>query len=113
MAHEAGQVQLRECGFAFSRNCPFYWIIICIDTTTTFVFEYLIELRPKLCRLVSIMSTPSDRDYLLTLESVREQAQHVYNAAVNGHLNNFIYDATKLDSAADYVVSLILVCRLQ
>ncbi|KAG9961942.1 DUF1688-domain-containing protein, partial [Aureobasidium melanogenum] len=54
------------------------------------------------------MSSPSDREYLLTLESVREQAQHVYDAAVNGHLNNFIYDATKLDAAADYVVSLIL-----
>lgn len=55
------------------------------------------------------MSSPSDREYLLTLESVREQARHVYDAAVNGHLNNFIYDATKLDAAADYVVSLILV----
>lgn len=55
------------------------------------------------------MSTSSDREYLLTLESVREQAQHVYDAAVNGRLNNFIYDATKLDAAADYVVSLILV----
>ncbi|KAG9518875.1 DUF1688-domain-containing protein, partial [Aureobasidium melanogenum] len=54
------------------------------------------------------MSSPSDREYLLTLESVREQARHVYDAAVNGHLNNFIYDATKLDAAADYVVSLIL-----
>lgn len=55
------------------------------------------------------MSSPSDREYLLTLESVREQARHVYDAAVNGHLNNFIYDVTKLDAAADYVVSLILV----
>ncbi|KAK6003563.1 hypothetical protein QM012_009334 [Aureobasidium pullulans] len=54
------------------------------------------------------MSRPSDREYLLTLESVREQARHVYDAAVNGNLNNFIYDATMLDVTADYVVSLIL-----
>ncbi|KAG9948326.1 DUF1688-domain-containing protein, partial [Aureobasidium melanogenum] len=54
------------------------------------------------------MSTSSDREYLLTLESVREQARQVYDAAVNDNLNNFIYDATKLDAAADYVVSLIL-----
>lgn len=55
------------------------------------------------------MYTAADREYLLTLESVREQAQHVYDAAVNNHLNNFIYDPTKLDATADYVVSLILV----
>jgi hypothetical protein len=55
------------------------------------------------------MFTTADRDYLLTLESVREQANHVYEAAVAGQLNNFDYHASKLDATADYVVSLILV----
>lgn len=55
------------------------------------------------------MSTTADSDYLLTLESVREQAGHVYNAAVDGQLTNFHFHASKLDAAADYVVSLILV----
>ena len=55
------------------------------------------------------MSTSADRDYLLTLESVREQAGRVYDAAVTGKLTNFHYHASKLDAAADYVVSLILV----
>lgn len=55
------------------------------------------------------MSTAADRDYLLTLESVREQAGHVYNAAVAGQLTNFDYYASKLGAAADYIVSLILV----
>jgi hypothetical protein len=55
------------------------------------------------------MSTSADRDYLLTLESVREQASHVFGAAVAGQLNNFDYHACRLDATADYVVSLILV----
>jgi hypothetical protein len=55
------------------------------------------------------MSTAADRDYLLTVESVREQANHVYKAAVAGQLNNLDYHASKLDATADYVVSLILV----
>jgi hypothetical protein len=58
------------------------------------------------------MSTAADRDYLLTLESVREQANHVHEAAVAGQLNNFDYHSSKLDTAADYVVSLILVWHL-
>jgi len=55
------------------------------------------------------MSTAADREYLLTLEAVREQAGHVYEAAVAGKLKNFDYHASALDAAADYVVSLILV----
>ncbi|KAI4854669.1 DUF1688-domain-containing protein [Aureobasidium sp. EXF-8845] len=54
------------------------------------------------------MSTAADRDYLLTLESVREQAGVAYTAAAAGQLNNFDYHVSKLDSTADYVASLIL-----
>jgi len=55
------------------------------------------------------MFTAADREYLLTLEAVREQAGHVYEAAVAGRLRNFDYHASELEAAADYVVSLILV----
>ncbi|THY36863.1 DUF1688-domain-containing protein [Aureobasidium pullulans] len=54
------------------------------------------------------MSTAADRDYLLTLEAVREQAGHVYEAAVAGKLENFEFHASRLDATTDYVVSLIL-----
>lgn len=53
-------------------------------------------------------------EYLLTLQSVRDQAKVVYDGAVSGNLTNFNFHQEKLDSAANYVVDLILVsmhCR--
>lgn len=49
----------------------------------------------------------SDRDYILSLQAVRAQASVVLDAAKEGGLNHFNFDAAKMDDAAKYVVGLI------
>ncbi|OAP58282.1 hypothetical protein AYL99_07372 [Fonsecaea erecta] len=44
---------------------------------------------------------------ILSLQSVRTQAQHVLDAARKGLLNHFDYDESRMPEVADYVVSII------
>ncbi|CAG9977329.1 unnamed protein product, partial [Clonostachys byssicola] len=55
--------------------------------------------------IIAIMA--SDRDYILSLQAVRAQASVVLDAAKQGGLNHFNFDAAKMDDAAKYVVGLI------
>ncbi|VUC21064.1 unnamed protein product, partial [Clonostachys rosea] len=55
--------------------------------------------------IVTIMA--SDREYILSLQAVRAQASVVLDAAKQGGLNHFNFDAAKMDDAAKYVVGLI------
>lgn len=47
--------------------------------------------------------------YLLSLEAVRDRSKIVFEAAKSGSLNHFIYDASRMDAAADYVTAIIKV----
>lgn len=49
----------------------------------------------------------ADIDYLLSLQAVRERARLVFQAAQEGTLNNFEYDAEKLPAAAEFVIGVI------
>ena len=51
--------------------------------------------------------------HLMSLETVRERAQIVYNAAKDGRLNNFDFHEEKLNDTAEYVTDIIKVCRCQ
>ncbi|KAF4471915.1 urg3 [Fusarium albosuccineum] len=49
----------------------------------------------------------SDRDYLLSLQAVRAQAVKVLDAAKQGGLNHFDFDASRMEAVADYVINVI------
>lgn len=49
----------------------------------------------------------SDRDYLLSLQAIREQAAKVYAAAKDGKLKHFNFNPAGMQDVADYVSKLI------
>ncbi|KFA53747.1 hypothetical protein S40293_01646 [Stachybotrys chartarum IBT 40293] len=49
----------------------------------------------------------SDRDYLLSLQAVREQSKKVLAIAQRNGLNHFEFDASRMDAVADYVIGVI------
>ncbi|KIY00454.1 uncharacterized protein Z520_04139 [Fonsecaea multimorphosa CBS 102226] len=49
----------------------------------------------------------SEINEILSLESVRTQAQHVLEAARNGLLNHFDFDESRMPEVADFVMSII------
>ncbi|KAJ1741991.1 hypothetical protein LPJ68_002358 [Coemansia sp. RSA 1086] len=53
------------------------------------------------------MSVSYNVKYLKSLQSVRERSQDVYKQALKGLLQHFILDESKIDSIADYVLSLV------
>lgn len=55
------------------------------------------------------MPSLSDYAYILSLDSVRDQARIVLAAAESGDLSNFHYHEERLQLATDFVLDLILV----
>ncbi|KAJ4252821.1 hypothetical protein NW762_010727 [Fusarium torreyae] len=49
----------------------------------------------------------SDRDYLLSLQAVREQAGKVYEAAKRGSLKHFDFNENRMSDVADFVCNVI------
>lgn len=54
-------------------------------------------------------SLPSEIEYLLSLQAVRERAAKVFAAAQQGALVNFEYDASKMSTVSDFVIDVISV----
>lgn len=48
-----------------------------------------------------------DRDYLLSLQAVRDQAAKVYNIAKEGKLKHFDFNPIRMQDVASYVSKLI------
>jgi hypothetical protein len=57
------------------------------------------------------MAAPASSDiaHLLTLRAVRERAELVFQAAKEGSLNSFEYDAQRMPAVAEYVIGIISV----
>ncbi|KAJ2693707.1 hypothetical protein H4218_005917 [Coemansia sp. IMI 209128] len=53
------------------------------------------------------MAATNNVKYLKSLQAVRERSQAVYERAEQGELQHFDFDKTKIESVADYVISLI------
>ncbi|KAJ2663073.1 hypothetical protein IW148_002599 [Coemansia sp. RSA 1199] len=53
------------------------------------------------------MSVSYNIKYLKSLQAVRERSLRVYELALCGQLQHFEFDETKIDSVADYVLSLV------
>lgn len=51
----------------------------------------------------------TDRDYLLSLEGVRDHAAKVLRAAKRNELDHFDFDESRMEAVADYVTDLIKV----
>ncbi|RFN44943.1 hypothetical protein FIE12Z_10838 [Fusarium flagelliforme] len=49
----------------------------------------------------------NDRDYLLSLQAVRDHASKVFQAAKRGNLKHFDYDESRMGQVADYVSKVI------
>jgi hypothetical protein len=49
----------------------------------------------------------NDRDYLLSLQAVRDHASKVFQAAKRGNLKHFDYDESRMGEVADYVSKVI------
>jgi len=50
--------------------------------------------------------------HLMSLQTIRERAQIVYNTAKDGRLNNFDFHEEKLNDTADYVTAIIKVPQI-
>ncbi|KAM5349775.1 hypothetical protein ACJ41O_006280 [Fusarium nematophilum] len=53
------------------------------------------------------LNMASDRDYLLSLQAVRANAERVLAAANKGQLNHFNYDPSRMDSVSEFVINVI------
>ncbi|OQU97689.1 hypothetical protein CLAIMM_03582 isoform 1 [Cladophialophora immunda] len=67
-----------------------------------------VSTRQKTATTMASSQTPDlEISEILSLESVRSQAQHVLDAARNGSLNHFDFDEGRMPEVADFVLSII------